>query len=119
MPDNRWQQIEEIFQSALDLAPAERLRFVNERSGGDAELKQEVEKLLANYESAESFIESPVWTENPFLNSAAKRNINESLNKKINENGENTFIGRRIGVFELKEEIGRGEMGAVFLAERA
>jgi eukaryotic-like serine/threonine-protein kinase len=119
MSDNRWQQIEEIFQSALDLAPAERLRFVNERAAGDIELKQEVEKLLANYESAESFIESPVWTENPFLNSAAKRNINESLNKKINENGENTFIGRRIGVFELKEEIGRGGMGAVFLAERA
>jgi serine/threonine protein kinase/tetratricopeptide (TPR) repeat protein len=119
MSSNRWQQIEEIFQSALDLAPAERPRFVAESSGGDAELREEVEKLLANYESAESFIESPVWTSNP-LNSSAKRDIKSSLDKKINENnGDNTFIGRRIGVFELKEEIGRGGMGAVFLAERA
>ncbi len=46
MSANRWQQIEEIFQSALDLAPAERLRFVAEHSAGDIELKQEVEKLL-------------------------------------------------------------------------
>jgi serine/threonine protein kinase/tetratricopeptide (TPR) repeat protein len=118
MPDNRWQQIEEIFQSALDLAPAERLRFVAESSGGDAELKEEVEKLLANYESAESFIESPVWTNNPF-NSSARRDIKDSLDKKISENGDSSFIGRRIGVFQIKEEIGRGGMGAVFLAERA
>ncbi|HEY0427079.1 MAG TPA: protein kinase [Pyrinomonadaceae bacterium] len=119
MPDNRWQQIEEIFQSALDLAPAERLRFVAESSAGDVQLREEVEKLLANYESAESFIESPVWTENPFLNSAARRDIKESLDKKISENGDSSFIGRRIGVFELKQELGRGGMGAVFLAERA
>jgi serine/threonine protein kinase/tetratricopeptide (TPR) repeat protein len=118
MSDNRWQQIEEIFQSALDLAPAERPRFVADSAGGDASLREEVEKLLANYESAESFIESPVWTQNP-LNSSARRDIKSSLDKKISENGDSTFVGRRIGVFELKEEIGRGGMGAVFLAERA
>src|SRR4028118_840385 len=32
---------------------------------------------------------------------------------------ENSMIGRRIGVYELKREIGRGGMGAVYLAERA
>src|SRR5205085_5507729 len=75
----------------------------------------------ANYDEADSFIESPVWTQNPLLNSVAKRQIKNSLDEKINEsNGaDNTFIGRRIGVFQIKEEIGRGGMGAVFLAERA
>ncbi|HEX8639243.1 MAG TPA: protein kinase, partial [Pyrinomonadaceae bacterium] len=33
-------------------------------------------------------------------------------------NNENSMIGRRIGVYELRREIGRGGMGAVFLAER-
>ena len=35
------------------------------------------------------------------------------------DNSENSMIGRRIGVYELRREIGRGGMGAVFLAERA
>jgi hypothetical protein len=52
MPFNRWQQIEEIFQSALDLAPPERINFVSENCTGDRELQREVEKLLADYESA-------------------------------------------------------------------
>src|SRR5688572_33385821 len=32
---------------------------------------------------------------------------------------ENSMIGKRVGVYELKREIGRGGMGAVYLAERA
>ncbi|MEZ5424716.1 MAG: protein kinase [Pyrinomonadaceae bacterium] len=32
---------------------------------------------------------------------------------------ENSMVGKRIGVYELKREIGRGGMGAVYLAERA
>jgi serine/threonine protein kinase/tetratricopeptide (TPR) repeat protein len=120
MSDNRWQQIEEIFQSALDIAPAERMTFVAESCAGDADLKAEIEKLLTNYDSAESFIETPAWTENPFFDSAARRDIKNSLDEKIGGNGDSAvFIGRRIGVFELKEEIGRGGMGAVYLAERA
>jgi serine/threonine protein kinase/tetratricopeptide (TPR) repeat protein len=116
MSDNRWQQIEEIFQSALDLAPAERLSFVRE-SGADTELKAEVEKLLANYESADSFIETPVWTQNP-LNSIAKQEIKDSLDKKFAEDVDGSLIGRRVGVFQLTKEIGRGGMGAVYLGER-
>ncbi|HQU82456.1 MAG TPA: protein kinase [Pyrinomonadaceae bacterium] len=35
------------------------------------------------------------------------------------EDKQDSMIGRRVGVFELKREIGRGGMGAVYLAERA
>jgi TolB-like protein/Tfp pilus assembly protein PilF/tRNA A-37 threonylcarbamoyl transferase component Bud32 len=39
--------------------------------------------------------------------------------EKTEDNNENSMIGQRIGVYELRREIGRGGMGAVYLAERA
>jgi len=35
------------------------------------------------------------------------------------EDKQDSMIGQRVGVFELKRELGRGGMGAVYLAERA
>lgn len=122
MTPNRWQQIEEIFQSAIDLAPDEREKFVESRSGGDLELKKEVEKLLSDFDSAADFIESPVWTDSRFLNSVARNEIKDSLDRKIKpqkRGASASMLGKRIGVYELTEEIGRGGMGAVYLAERA
>ncbi|MGI9055640.1 MAG: hypothetical protein ACR2F2_07535 [Pyrinomonadaceae bacterium] len=118
MNQNRWKKIEEIFQSALDLKNAERGNFIAEKTSDDVGLRLEVEKLLADYESAEGFIESPVWTDSNFLDPAAKREIAASLEENSKFDEEN-LIGQRIGVFELKKEIGRGGMGAVYLAERA
>jgi serine/threonine protein kinase len=39
--------------------------------------------------------------------------------KDLSVNNPNPLIGKRIGVFEIKKEIGRGGMGTVYLAERA
>ncbi len=118
---NRWQQIEEIFQSALDIASPERSNFVSAQCADDPELQREVEKLLSDYESASDFIESPVWTDSQFLDSNAKRNLASSLeeNAAADTDAEDRMIGLRLGAFELKKEIGRGGMGAVYLAERA
>ena len=118
MNPTRWQQIEEVFQSALDLEPAERSRFVSEMCADDAELKGEVEKLIAQYEEADQFIESPVWTNSDLFDSAAQR----SFAKKVEgANGQKSdpMIGRRFGAFVLTQELGRGGMGAVYLARRA
>lgn len=43
MSPNHWQKIEEVFQAALDLKPAERAEFVVENSQDDIELRREVE----------------------------------------------------------------------------
>lgn len=56
MPHNRLHQIEEIFQSALTLAPEERLNFVC-KCTDDPELQREIEKLLVGYKSAGNFNE--------------------------------------------------------------
>jgi serine/threonine protein kinase len=47
MKADRWQQIETIFQAALERDPAERTAFLNQACAGDEGLRQEVESLLA------------------------------------------------------------------------
>jgi serine/threonine protein kinase/Tfp pilus assembly protein PilF len=119
MSPDRWQQIEAVFQSALDLAPDKRELYLAEHCRDDDELRREVAKLLSDYYSADSFIESPVWTDSRFLNSSAKKVLSESFNEDAHNANTDFLNGKRIGVYRLTREIGRGGMGTVFLAERA
>jgi hypothetical protein len=51
----RWQQIESLFQEALQRDPAERDAYLREACNGDSGLQREVASLLANHqESANS-----------------------------------------------------------------
>lgn len=59
MTAERWQQIESIFQSAVEMEGGERAEYVAGACAGDRELRQEVESLLATYEKAGSFIDVP------------------------------------------------------------
>jgi hypothetical protein len=67
MKAERWQQVNDLFHSAAERAPEERAAFLDEACHGDKGLCREVESLLASYERAENFIESPAFEIAPEL----------------------------------------------------
>ncbi|MCB1025433.1 MAG: serine/threonine protein kinase, partial [Acidobacteria bacterium] len=117
MKPERWRQIESVFQAAVDLKQEDRANFLIKECKGDHVLRSEVEKLLMDAESAEGFIESPVWSDGFFVDPAVKESVLDPFDDAP-ENEEYSLIGQRIGVYELVRELGRGGMGAVYLAKR-
>jgi tetratricopeptide (TPR) repeat protein len=98
----RWRQIEEIVQSALDRNGAERSVYVNSACGADVELRIEVESLLAFQTQADGVLLGAV----------------RSAAEQVAEERSAALEGQRIGVYHVLGEIGRGGMGTVLLADR-
>ncbi|MEM7350816.1 MAG: serine/threonine-protein kinase [Acidobacteriota bacterium] len=101
MDTERWRQVEEIFLAAVDLDREARAKVLDETCRDDPALRNEVEELLASDSEATQTIESMVASSAHHLASASP------------------MVGRRIGRYELMRELGRGGMGAVYLARRA
>jgi serine/threonine protein kinase len=97
----RWQQVEEVLQAALDQPPDERVRFLDVACGGDDELKEEAISLIRAYASAGDFIEEPAIAQD------AKVLVSSGL--LVGE-------GRSVGPYEIVRPLGYGGMGEVFLA---
>jgi serine/threonine protein kinase len=114
----RWQQIEKIFYSALECETDRRARFLDEACADDLELRKEVESLLAADQQANG------WN---LLNHPATDN-NRSPRPKIFDSDDliidkkdlidKHLIGRRLGEFIIREKLGEGGFGAVYLADQ-
>ena len=100
----RWARVKELFEAAVELDSNQRAAFLDKECGGDESLRVEIESLLKSDELTGDFIEEPAFA------------IPGDL---FPDNGEEPFVGRHFGAYQVIREIGRGGLGAVYLAARA
>ncbi|HSE41377.1 MAG TPA: protein kinase, partial [Acidobacteriota bacterium] len=101
MSVEKFAKVGELFHSALQLPAEDRIAFLKDSCAGDESLLREVESLLAAHGSAEGFMQTPAF-----------ENLNLSVEDQLTE-------GQLIGPYKIIRVIGRGGMGAVYLAVRA
>jgi len=102
MTPARWQQIKQIFQSAIERPPADRDGFISEACANDPELRSEVESLISSHDQAGESIQA-------MAAGAATEMLASDRADQI--------VGKQIGHYQVRSLIGRGGMGEVFLAE--
>ena len=102
MDADQWQQIRPILESALELTPASRKTFLDGVCA-DPSLRQEIDSLLLSHDQADSNALNP---------GSLILNFEQEARFRL-------LPGKRIGPYEIVEEIAQGGMGAVYRAMRA
>src|SRR5213080_1131056 len=102
MDPEHWQQIKILLQSALERAPVERPKFLDQVCSSDPTLRSHLEALLASHERTNDFIEMPAF---------------EVMADMLTDEHRESLVGQTIGRYQILEPIGAGGMGEVYLAE--
>ena len=102
MTPERWRQVQDLFHAAADLPAESRASFLDSAVNGDADLRAAVERMLAADAGTSDLLDA-------FPAALAD-----------DDSDVDTFHpeGTRIGVYRIVRMLGRGGMGAVYLAER-
>ena len=100
MDSTRWRHIDEVFAAAVEQPADRRSAFLDEACGEDAELRREVESLLAHHRD-DGILERPgaEWEA-----------------ERVGESEPETLVGHRLGRFEVLAKLGAGGMGEVYVA---
>ncbi len=97
-----WRKVDQLFQAAVELPPDKREPFLDVACAGDAELRRQVDELVAADGRSTNALGGAVRAEVSALA----------------ESTADSWTGKRIGPYELFRKLGEGGMGAVYLAGR-
>lgn len=102
MNSQRWQKIKGMFDAALEIDWPKRGEFLDNACAGDADLRNDVQKLINSFDDADGFMDKPAANEVASL---------------ILEPKETLKNGQSFAHYEILSLIGTGGMGEVYLAQ--
>ena len=104
MTPEKWKRVKEVFQTAVELDDDARRSYVENQCLDDATMLAEVSSLLKSHSESTSFFESPALA---------------AVTDLVGDTSLPSRAGQIVGAYKIESEIGRGGMGAVYLASRA
>ncbi len=106
MKPESWQQLDNLFHSALERVPEGRAAFLDGACAGDDQLRKQVEALLAAHEKAGSFIEGSAME-------VEARRVAADPEDRAAEFAN----GKAVSHYRIISPLGSGGMGDVYLAQ--
>src|SRR5688572_25179903 len=101
MPGPHWENLKEIFHSAVMLPTNERAAYLDQACDGDLSLRRRIEELLRSHEETGNFVDTPAYQ-------AAAEMLIDGLELKA---------GSTVAHYRILSLLGEGGMGRVYLAE--
>jgi hypothetical protein len=103
---------ESLFEAALQIEDsAERERFLDASCAGEAELRDQLEKLLAAHAKTERLFTPRVFQ---FIQESSPARATDGDEQVVDEK----LIGARVGRYKILQKLGEGGCGTVYLAEQ-
>src|SRR5439155_857410 len=97
-----WQQVQQLFDAVLQLAPEKRQEFLEQACGSNQELRREVESLLAAHDESGSFMGEPALV---------------GMAEVLHQATSRFRPGDTLGVYKVLAWVGSGGMGEAYRAQ--